>query len=88
MRYIKLIAKPNTWFKEGTEAYNYDCRPDNPKRITAEEYDTDWKPYGYILCRGTRISDGGSNDGIPFGEEYFDGESCSLSEFDIEYIEE
>lgn len=87
MKYIKLTARPNTWFKEGTEAYDYDCDNFNRFRITEEAFNKDWKPYGYILCRGTRISENQS-ELANCGEEYFDGEGCSLEEFDVEVVNE
>lgn len=86
MKYIKLTARPNTWFKEGTEAYDYDCVAENKFRISEEVFNNDWKPWGYILCRGTRISQD-SSELINCGEEYFDGESCSLEEFDVEVVD-
>ena len=37
--YVKLLAKPNTWFKEGTEVYSYDSNPPvNLLRVTKEEW--------------------------------------------------
>jgi hypothetical protein len=35
MKYVKLIAKPDTWFKAGTEVFDYD---EYGKRITLESY--------------------------------------------------
>ena len=38
MKYVKLIAKPDTWFKTGSEVYDYDCNPPTDlKRISLEE---------------------------------------------------
>lgn len=86
MKYVKLTAKPNTWFKEGTEVYDYDCREDNKKRITLKDYEK-WAEYGSILCRGTRIVEN-SSEGLAIGDEHFDGENCLIEEFDVEIIEQ
>ena len=69
---VKLTAKPNTWFKAGTEVFHYD---QYSKRITLEEYN-DWVKSGVILVRGIRVCE--------TGEETEDGELCSLDEFDVE----
>lgn len=87
MKYVKLTAKPDTWFKEGTEVYCYDCREDNKKRITLESYEKS-KSWNYILCRGTRVSEDEGAEGVYPGEEYFDGESCLLDEFNVEIVED
>lgn len=87
MKYIKLVAKPNTWFKEGTEAYSYDCTEGDKKRITLEEYEQSWKPCGYILCTGIRVIENPKSEGGVVGEEHFDGEYCCFDEFDIEIVD-
>ena len=49
--YVKLLAKPNTWFKEGTEVYSYDSNPPvNLLRVTKEEWGGRFNPYKRYLC--------------------------------------
>ena len=48
IKYVKLIAKPDTWFKAGTEVYDYD---EYGKRITLEAYNK-WRESGMILASG------------------------------------
>jgi hypothetical protein len=75
-KYVKLIAKPDTWFKAGTEAFDYD---EYGKRITLESYNK-WLKSGSILARGIHIYE----DGV----EAEDGELCGIDEFDAELVEE
>lgn len=87
MKYVKLTANPNTWFKEGTEAFDYD---EYGKRLTLEAYNK-WLESGIILARGTRVCEAGyeiDSMGCKIGEEREDGEMCGIDEFDIEIIEE
>jgi hypothetical protein len=86
-KYIKLIAKPDTWFKEGTEVYDYYSSLDNRTHVTFKEYEGA-KKYGSIDVRGWRISESLEAEAVPVGEEYFDGETCDLEEFEVEIIEE
>ena len=77
-KYVKLIAKPDTWFKTGTEVFDDD--PDEyGKRITLESYNK-WLKSGSILARGIHIYE----DGV----EAEDGELCGIDEFDAELVEE
>jgi len=73
--YVKLLAKPNTWFKEGTEVYSYDSNPpENLLRVTKEE----WEGGDSILTRGICVEDG-----------EWDGEFCSKEEFEfLGYVED
>ena len=85
MKYVKLIAKPDTWFKAGTEVSNYDKN----RRLTVEE----WKEWGnsIVLVRGIRICEDNPNEngmGYKAGDERIDGECCGCDEFDIEIVEE
>lgn len=84
MQMIRLIAKPDTWFKEGSEVYNYD---EYGKRFTLLEYE-EWKKSGMILARGIRVCDDplAESRGLKVGEEYIDGEYCSIDEFNIEIL--
>lgn len=90
MKYVKLTAKSNTWFKEGTEVYDYSCRPpEDLRRMTLEE----WESWNNFVClvRGIRVADhkySYERDNFKEGEEYWDGENCSCSEFDVEIVEE
>ena len=78
---VKLIAKPDTWFKEGTEVFN--CDDTKRRRFTCEELAL-WRLSGIILCSGTRIKQHDSEQsGYAIGEEYQDEETCLLEEFDI-----
>ena len=87
MKYVKLVARPNTWFKEGTEVYDYDCSYEDKKRITLEQW-TQWVADGMYCARGTRISES-ENELVPVGKEYFDGECGSLDEFEaVEIVDE
>ena len=80
--YVKLTAKPDTWFKAGTEVFDYD---EYGKRITFESYH-EWLKSKSILVRGIRVCE---HDyelalGYKLGEEREDGEWCSIDEFDVE----
>ena len=70
--YVKLTAKPDTWFKAGTEVFDYD---EYGKRITLESYH-EWLKSKSILVRGIHIYEN--------GVEAEDGELCRIDEFDIE----
>ena len=87
-KYVKLIAKPDTWFKAGTEAFDYD---EYGKRITLEAYNK-WRESGMILARGIRVCELGNGEvenlGYKVGEERIDGELCSLDEFDMTIVDD
>lgn len=91
MKTVKLIAKPNTWFKEGTEVFDYN---EYGKRLSLEEFEK-WKneDNGWgILVRGIRVCEEGcgevENLGYKVGDERIDGELCGIDEFDVEIIED
>jgi hypothetical protein len=87
-QYVKLVAKPNTWFKEGTEVYDYDCLDLNNKyRISLEQWKQNWEFSGIVCARGIRVSQNKS-ELHPIGEEYFDGETCGVNEFDMTIVNE
>lgn len=76
MKYVKFIAKPNQWYKEGTEAF-FEI-DELPRRITVEEF------------KIHKATNGGWNAGIFVGcrvdiegYEQIDGVLCTLEEFDI-----
>ena len=87
MKYVKLTAKPDTWFKEGTEAYDYNCHaPKELVRLTL----TEWEECNdfAVMVRGIRISKFETELKI-FGEgERWDGEYCQCSEFVVEIVDE
>lgn len=67
---MKFIAKPNTWFKAGTEC----------KLIV--EYGSGSSRSGIFL--GIRITENpASEGGYEVGEEREDEEGCTFDEFDI-----
>lgn len=89
MKYVKLTAKPNTWFKEGTEVYNYMVDYSEQKRITLEEWNQAVREGG-ICVRGIRVCEDNPNEngmGCKAGEEREDGEWCSCDEFNAEIVE-
>lgn len=90
MKYVKLIAKPDTWFKAGTEVYHYDCNPPTDLfRLTLDEWNKDHS-WG-IDVRGIRINqeEYEVKAGLgQIGEERWDGELCCTDEFDCEIVEE
>lgn len=79
MKYVKLTAKPDTWFKEGTEVYSYDCHP--PKqlwRVSLDEWESSVNAEKYhqgVLARGQT-------------EDGWDGEFCWCDEFEVEIVDE
>jgi len=87
MPLVKLTAKPDTWFKEGTEVlYEVDYYID--RRMTLEEYESILaSEYPYAVFVGTRIIETPSSEGGgEIGEERIDGEVCQLEEFNVEII--
>ena len=40
--HVKLVAKPDSWFKEGTEVYSYDSSPEKGNFLRAT-YTGNWK---------------------------------------------
>lgn len=75
-KYVKLIAKPDTWFKAGTEVFSYD---EFGVRITLESYNK-WLKSGSILARGIHMYE----DGV----EAEDGELCGIDEFDMIIVDD
>lgn len=87
MKYVKLIAKPDTWFKAGTEVFHYDFDYDEKHRISLLEWKI-WEQSLGVLVRGIRISETNCEMNREIGTEYIDGEWCSCDEFEVEIIEE
>lgn len=90
MKYVKLTAKPDTWFKEGTEVYDYNCNPpEQLLRVTLEEWEScvNFTGINAICVRGVRITQL-KNEIEIFGEgERWDGEFCTCDEFDVEIVD-
>jgi len=77
--YVGLVAREDGWYKAGTEALEYE----GMRRITLSEYLEALKS-DILLLRGTRIKENESESkSVKIGEAYFDGEQCSIDEFDI-----
>jgi len=91
MKYVKLTAKPNTWFKEGTEVYDYNCRPpEQLLRVTLEEWEScvNFNGIRGICVCGFHIPQLENEIDI-FGEGgRWDGENCSVDEFEVEIVDE
>jgi len=91
MKYVKLTAKPNTWFKEGTEVMWEDDEYINRRPTFKEWCGITASEFPYALFRGLRIVENPMSEGKCFevGEEHDgDGEMCSCDEFDIELVDE
>lgn len=87
MKYVKLIAKADTWFKEGTEVYDYECDPPNDiRRMTLDE----WNGYDNCNClvRGIRIPKLKNEIDIFGTDERWDGELCDGRDFEMEIVDE
>ena len=76
----KLIAKPDTWFKGGTEVLwedtNYICR------VPTKNEWVDIQLEEFAVFRGIRISES-IYELQPVGTEYTDGELCLCDEFEL-----
>lgn len=90
MKYVKLTAKPDTWFKEGTEVYDYNCKPpEQLLRVTLEEWEScvNFTGIKAICVRGLRNTQLKYEIDI-FGEgERWDGELCECGEFEVEIVD-
>jgi hypothetical protein len=87
---VKLVAKPNTWFKEGTEVFHYDFDYSERIRLTL----ADWQialSEGGINVRGIRVCEEGYEQesclNCKPGEERIDGEWCMCDEFFVEILD-
>jgi hypothetical protein len=97
MKYVKLIAKPDEWYKEGTEAFYDDSTIHVPivpiKRLTKQEFEKRLAEWGCGMMVGMRVPDPERNYELKYhqGKWYVDGECCPLDEFEIveteEYVE-
>lgn len=90
MKYVKLIAKPDTWFKEGTEVYDYYSRENTHCRVTLKEWEeaVSFQGINALCVSGIRVSQLKYEIEI-FGEgERWDGEFCTCDEFEVEIVDE
>ena len=61
--YVKLTARPDTWFKAGTEVYDYDCNPpEDVRRITLAAWEEAAKHGWGIDARGIKVADADNPD--------------------------
>jgi hypothetical protein len=89
MKYVKLTARPDTWFKAGTEVYDYDKEYSAKIRVPLEYWEECKSDGGHICVRGIRIAqwECETTCGHIIGDEYVDGEWCSCDEFDVEIVD-
>lgn len=80
MKYVKFIARPNVWYKEGTEAFIDNNYPNQYAfhRFTVEEFEA-YKNLHEGWGNGLFVGLRSYNEGY----ERIDGELCFLEEFDI-----
>lgn len=91
MKFVKLTAKPDTWFKEGTEVYSYDCHPPNQLwRVSLDEWESCVSFEGIkAMCVVGRRTPKLKNELEIFGEEErWDSEVCWYEEFHVEIVDE
>lgn len=95
MKYVKLIAKPNTWYKEGTEVF-YEVSPfQTPnvpvKRLTKEEFEKRSNEWDAGVMVGLHTPDADYEIELFGTDDRIDGELCQLNEFEVvetdEYLE-
>lgn len=95
-KYVKFIAKPNTWYKEGSEVLIQAFSKIENKvygyRMTLDDYneklsnnDTSEVFWGIRACEDNPNE---NNMGYKAGDERMDGEWCYFDEFEILEIEE
>lgn len=95
MSYIRLIARPDTWYKAGSEVFWENAVEGAPRevaskrRLTLAEWEEIKRPENAgIGCVGIRITeDPDSEGGGIAGEERWDGEWCMIDEFDVEMVD-
>ena len=51
-KYVKLVSKPGTFFKEGKEVYKVYFEPSPLERITLEDFEEYKNKYNYVFCWG------------------------------------
>ncbi len=95
MKYVKLIAKPDTWYKAGTEVFYDDSTINNPdvpiKRITKEDFEKRSKEWHSGVMVGLHTPTHYDEVAVDGTEDRIDGELCFLEEFEVietnEYLE-
>lgn len=88
--YVRLTARPATWFKTGTEVFHYDCDPDSPVRLTSAQWGQALLD-GSVGVRGIRVCEDDPDEGAMGcapGEERWDGEWCTVDELEAEVVGE
>ena len=96
VKYVRLIARPDTWYKAGTEVFWENAVSDAPRqimvarRMTLAEWQQVSKPENAgIGCVGLRVTQSPSSEGGgSIGDERWDGEWCAIDEFDVDITEE
>ena len=87
MKYVKLIAKPDTWYKVGTEVFYDDSsikEPDVPiKRLTKEEFEKRSKEWDFGLMVGLHTPTEDYETKLFGTDDRIDGELCQLNEFEV-----
>lgn len=83
MSYVKLIARPDTWFKVGKEVYDADSVPDDPCRIDVGQWGR-WQRIGNVLASGVHVLP----SEIEPSPEIWDTKLCSVGDFIVEIVEE
>lgn len=90
IKYVRLIARPNTWYMAGTEVFWEGTKADDwtVRRPTLAEWEDLKRPENAgIGCVGMRMS-GGVGEIHEVDECYQDGEWCMIDEFDVEVVDE
>lgn len=88
MKFVKLIAKKGTWFKEGTEVFDYNFSYNDKVRIFYKDWEEATK-LGGICVRGIHVIEDeidAKNRSSNIGDEVVDGEYCLIDEFEVEII--
>ena len=87
MKYVKLTVKPDTWFKAGTQVYDYDYPYKAEQLITLDYWEQCVKDGGVCVV-GIRViqEEHEIRRGYKVGQEIEDGEYCDIDEFEVEII--
>lgn len=91
LKYVKLVAKPNTWFKEGTEVYAHDSTSENKRRLTVDEWEM-MEKVTFGLLKGIWVATKGfgaiENCGFIEGKEYFIGDCIHTDELEVTFVDD
>jgi hypothetical protein len=91
MEYVKLVAKPGTWYKAGTEVYCWSSMQGEKVRLSRFAYEqavnSQWSS---LSVKGTRVCEDPRNAAfqVKRGEEYQDIRHVKMSDFIVSYTEE